>query len=73
LNAKAQADPKPQIFNDTSTTVEQILAQRGESVKKGHLGGNGDMEFWDDGSTSTRDDTQPKQDGEPTAIEGQKS
>ena len=32
---------------DKDTTIEDILEQKGELVKKGRLGPDGDMEFWD--------------------------
>jgi protein import protein ZIM17 len=43
------------IFGDTATTIEEILRQKGELVKKGTLGEEGDLEFWDDGSSSPRE------------------
>lgn len=43
------------IFSDKAVTVEDILRQRGESVKKGTLDGSGDLEFWDDGTTTPRE------------------
>ncbi|KAL2161652.1 hypothetical protein VTH06DRAFT_8214 [Thermothelomyces fergusii] len=45
------------IFGDAAVTVEDILRQRGESVRKGALGGGGDggaLEFWDDGTVTPR-------------------
>ncbi|KAI9847558.1 MAG: hypothetical protein M1838_000834, partial [Thelocarpon superellum] len=41
-----------QIFSDTSLTVEDLMRQKGELVKKGTLGTDGDVEFWEDGSTT---------------------
>lgn len=35
-------------------TIEDILREKGQFVKKGTLGTEGDMEFWDDGSSSDR-------------------
>lgn len=43
-----------QIFGDKSQTIEDILKEKGELFKKGTLSENGDLEFWDDGSTTTR-------------------
>ncbi|KAI9788155.1 MAG: hypothetical protein M1816_007201 [Peltula sp. TS41687] len=38
------------IFSDTAVTVESILQEKGELVKRGRLGPDGEVEFWDDGS-----------------------
>lgn len=35
-------------------TIEDLMRDRGELVKKGTLGADGDVEFWEDGSTSER-------------------
>ena len=35
-------------------TIEDIMRNNGELVKKGTLGTDGDLEFWEDGSTSER-------------------
>ena len=42
------------IFGDTARTVEDILRERGELVKKGTLGEDGDIEFWEDGTATPR-------------------
>ncbi|KAI9850736.1 MAG: hypothetical protein M1830_006963 [Pleopsidium flavum] len=42
------------IFSDTSMTIEDLMRDKGELVKKGTLGTEGDVEFWEDGSTSER-------------------
>lgn len=36
------------IFSDKSTTIEEILKQKGELVKRGRTFENGDVEFWND-------------------------
>lgn len=36
------------IFGDTKMTVEDLLRERGELVKRGSLGEDGDIEFWVD-------------------------
>lgn len=41
------------IFADQDFTVEDLMRQNGELVKRGHLG-EGDVEFWDDGTRSER-------------------
>lgn len=44
-----------QIFGDRRVTVEEILRERGQLVRKGTLGEDGDIEFWEDGTVTTRD------------------
>ncbi|MCJ1249263.1 hypothetical protein MMC30_006486 [Trapelia coarctata] len=49
------------IFSDKRITIEDILKDRGELLKKGRLGvgADGDMEFWDDGTETRR--VEPKE------------
>ena len=42
------------IFGDTAVTIEDILREKGQLVKKGTLGEDEDIEFWEDGTTSAR-------------------
>jgi protein import protein ZIM17 len=35
-------------------TIEDLLREKGNLVKKGSLSADGDLEFWDDGSTTPR-------------------
>ena len=42
------------IFADRSFTIEDLMKQKGELVKRGSLGSNGDVEFWEDGTSSER-------------------
>lgn len=46
------------IFSDKRVTLEDILKDKGELLKKGRLGAgagaDGDMEFWDDGTETRR-------------------
>lgn len=35
-------------------TIEDLMRDNGELIKKGSLSPDGDMEFWDDGSTTQR-------------------
>ncbi|KAK4237545.1 DNL zinc finger-domain-containing protein [Achaetomium macrosporum] len=54
------------IFGETAMTVEDILRERGELVKRGTLlGEDQDLEFWEDGTTTVREPWQPSkgQDG----------
>ncbi|KAB8345990.1 hypothetical protein FH972_023042 [Carpinus fangiana] len=36
------------IFSDKSVTVEDLLAQKGESIEKATVDAEGDLEFWED-------------------------
>ena len=38
------------IFADQGFTIEDLMRQKGELVKRGSLRGDGDVEFWDDGT-----------------------
>ncbi|KAF1979793.1 zf-DNL-domain-containing protein [Bimuria novae-zelandiae CBS 107.79] len=42
------------IFSDKAVTLEDIMREKGDLVKRGALGAEGDVEFWDDGSSSPR-------------------
>lgn len=44
------------IFSDTGITIEDILKEKGQLLKKGSLapGEDGDIEFWDDETQTTR-------------------
>jgi len=42
------------IFGDKSMTIEDLMRERGQLVKKGTLSEDGDLEFWEDGSTTQR-------------------
>lgn len=58
--------------------MEDLLKERGQLVKRGTLGEDGDIEFWEDGSTTARaerqgdgKDPKPKVKSETAAEEGQ--
>lgn len=36
------------VFSDTSVTIEDIMKEKGQFLKKGRLGADGDVEFYDD-------------------------
>ncbi len=40
---------------DKTTTIEDLMREKGQLVKKGSLSEDGDLEFWDDGTTTKRD------------------
>jgi protein import protein ZIM17 len=42
------------VFSDKSVTIEDLMREKGSMVKKGLLSAEGDVEFWDDGSTTAR-------------------
>jgi len=39
------------IFGDKAITIEDLMRERGQLVKKGTLSEDGDVEFWEDVST----------------------
>ncbi|KAH7081520.1 DNL zinc finger-domain-containing protein [Paraphoma chrysanthemicola] len=42
------------VFSDKSVTIEDLMREKGNLIKKGSLSEEGDIEFWDDGSTTPR-------------------
>ncbi|KAJ8114137.1 hypothetical protein OPT61_g3913 [Boeremia exigua] len=42
------------IFSDKSVTIEDLMKEKGNLVKRGSLSADGDVEFWDDGSSTPR-------------------
>lgn len=42
------------IFGDRRVTVEDLMREKGQLVKRGTL--DGDMEFWEDGTTTAREE-----------------
>ncbi|KAI3399270.1 hypothetical protein diail_7434 [Diaporthe ilicicola] len=46
------------IFGNRSLTVEDLMREKGRLVKRGTLGEDGDIEFWEDGSTTSRGERQ---------------
>ncbi|KAI0482391.1 DNL zinc finger-domain-containing protein [Xylariaceae sp. FL0804] len=42
------------IFGDKKVTIEDIMREKGQLVKRGTLGEEGDVEFWEDGSVTER-------------------
>ncbi|KAH7115217.1 DNL zinc finger-domain-containing protein [Dendryphion nanum] len=42
------------IFSDKSLTIEDLMREKGQLVKRGSLSAEGDVEFWDDGSSTPR-------------------
>ncbi|KAK7908432.1 hypothetical protein PG985_015735 [Apiospora marii] len=42
------------IFGNRSITVEDLMRERGQLVKRGTLGEDGDVEFWEDGTVTER-------------------
>ncbi len=52
------------IFGDKHMTIEDLMRERGQLVKKGTLSEDGDLEFWEDGSMTKRTDRTGKEEGE---------
>ncbi|PSN61347.1 zf-DNL-domain-containing protein, partial [Corynespora cassiicola Philippines] len=42
------------IFSDKSVTIEDLMRDKGDLVKRGSLSSEGDVEFWEDGSSTPR-------------------
>jgi mitochondrial protein import protein ZIM17 len=42
------------IFGDRKITIEDLMKERGQLVKRGTLGEDGDIEFWEDGTQTQR-------------------
>lgn len=42
------------IFGDRNITVEDLMREKGQLVKRGTLGESGDVEFWEDGTVTER-------------------
>ncbi|KAK3329811.1 DNL zinc finger-domain-containing protein [Apodospora peruviana] len=59
------------LFGDKAVSVEDILRERGQLVKKGTLGESDDLEFWEDGTTTIRREEMPEADrfAKPTRKE----
>lgn len=51
------------IFGAPGITVEKLMEQRGRLVKRGTLGEDGDLEFWEDGTTTVRAERQGEGEG----------
>ncbi|KHE89925.1 zf-DNL-domain-containing protein [Neurospora crassa] len=43
------------LFGDRKVTVEDLLKEKGMMVKRGTLGEDGDVEFWEDGTSTMRE------------------
>lgn len=52
--ARVDVADSGQIFSDKSITLEDIMRDKGNLVKRGTLSAEGDVEFWEDGSSSPR-------------------
>ncbi|KAJ4323258.1 hypothetical protein N0V94_002002 [Neodidymelliopsis sp. IMI 364377] len=42
------------IFSDKSVTIEDLMKEKGSLVRRGSLSAEGDVEFWEDGSSTPR-------------------
>ncbi|KAH8676600.1 DNL zinc finger-domain-containing protein [Tricladium varicosporioides] len=52
------------IFGDRNITIEDLMRERGQLVKKGTLSEDGDVEFWEDGTQTPRKREEPVAKGE---------
>lgn len=41
-----------QIFGEKPTTLEALMKEHGQLVKKGSLSGDGNFEIWEDGTVT---------------------
>lgn len=48
------ADTAAQIFSNKSITLEDIMRNNGQLVKRGRLDAESDVEFWDGGTETKR-------------------
>lgn len=62
-----------QIFGNEKITVEELMKERGQLVKRGTLGEDGNIEFWEDGSTTVRNERQGDGDGQDPKAPGRKA
>ncbi|ROV96540.1 hypothetical protein VMCG_07758 [Cytospora schulzeri] len=51
------------IFGNRKITVEDLMREKGMLVKRGTLGEDGDIEFWEDGSTTKKSERQGDDEG----------
>ncbi|KAI1487161.1 DNL zinc finger-domain-containing protein [Biscogniauxia mediterranea] len=57
------------IFGDRKITIEDLMREKGQLVKRGTLGEDGDVEFWEDGTTTQRS-TRSESSSTPSTEEG---
>lgn len=41
-----------QIFSDKGITIEDIMKEKGQFIRKGSLGADGDVEFYDEAAAA---------------------
>ncbi|EKD20614.1 putative DNL zinc finger domain containing protein [Drepanopeziza brunnea f. sp. 'multigermtubi' MB_m1] len=54
LPPRERAGDMSRIFGDKHMTIEDLMREQGQLVKKGTLSDDGDLEFWADGTTTAR-------------------
>ncbi|KAJ4394352.1 hypothetical protein N0V93_003569 [Gnomoniopsis smithogilvyi] len=62
-----------QIFGNKKITVEELMKERGQLVKRGTLGEDGDIEFWEDGTTTVRNERQGAGEGQDPKVSTRKA
>ncbi|KJY01378.1 hypothetical protein TI39_contig293g00001 [Zymoseptoria brevis] len=60
-----------QIFNDKSMTMEDIAREHGQLLRKGRLGADGDVEFYDDKATDIVEDAAKKEQERLERLKGE--
>jgi len=61
-----------QIFSDSSVTIEDIMREKGEFIRKGSLSADGDVEFYDDQPDPTTGETAlRRENGSSSSSSGQ--
>ncbi|KFY25415.1 hypothetical protein V491_01750 [Pseudogymnoascus sp. VKM F-3775] len=56
------------IFGDKSMTIEDIIREKGELVKKGTLSEDGDFELWADGTVTDRAKPTESEEAKPQEV-----
>lgn len=56
------------IFGNRSITVEDLMREKGQLVKRGTLGETGDIEFWEDGTVTQRGAYASDSSADPAAV-----
>lgn len=68
----SQANTQIQIFGETPTSLEDLIKEHGELIKKGTLSEDGNFEVWADGSETERkreEGQEPWQQAEQKVLE----
>ncbi|KAI5926631.1 DNL zinc finger-domain-containing protein [Camillea tinctor] len=61
------------IFGERKITVEDLMRERGQLVKRGTLGEDGDIEFWEDGTTTPHNPDSESSSSSPSIGKAEKN